>query len=29
MKENQIPMSSDPDPIKILTNESTIALWNK
>lgn len=29
MKEHTIPMSPDPNPIKILTDESTIALWNK
>lgn len=25
---NQIPMSAEPDPVKILTNESVIATWN-
>jgi len=29
MKDNAVPMSPDPNPIKILTDESTIALWNK
>lgn len=29
MKDHTIPMSPDPNPIKILTDESTIALWNK
>jgi dynein heavy chain len=29
MKENKIPMSAVPDPVKLLTDESTIAKWNK
>ena len=28
-KTNNIPCSPNPDPVKILTDESTIALWNK
>ncbi len=27
--ENKIPISPDVNPIKILTDEATIALWNK
>lgn len=29
IKDNNIPASPDPNPLKILTDESTIALWNK
>jgi dynein heavy chain, axonemal len=29
IKDSQIPASADPNPVKILTEESTIALWNK
>lgn len=29
IRENQIPISAKPDPVSILTNESTIATWNK
>lgn len=30
MKEKNIPMSENVEnPVKIMTNESTIALWNK
>jgi dynein heavy chain, axonemal len=29
MRDNQVPMSAEPDPVKILTNESIIAVWNK
>ncbi len=28
-KSYKIPMSDNPDPVKILTEESTIAKWNK
>lgn len=27
--EKKIPMSADPNPVKLLTDDSTIALWNK
>jgi len=27
--EAKVPMSADPNPVKILTAESVIALWNK
>lgn len=29
IKENAVPVSEDPNPVKIMTPESTIALWNK
>jgi len=29
MRENNVPMSPDPAPVKILTPESIAALWNK
>jgi dynein heavy chain len=29
IKENHIPVSPDPNPVKILTPESVIALWSK
>lgn len=29
IKDNNIPVSEDPNPVKILTPESTMALWNK
>ncbi len=29
IKENHVPVSPDPNPVKILTAESVIALWNK
>jgi dynein heavy chain len=29
IRDTQIPVSADPNPVKILTEESTIALWNK
>jgi dynein heavy chain len=28
-KTNKIPMSDNPDPVKILTDEATVAKWNK
>jgi len=28
MHENKIPMSSNADPVKLLTDESTVAKWN-
>lgn len=27
--EKKIPMSADPNPVKLLTDDSTVALWNK
>lgn len=29
LKDANIPMSPDPNPVKILTSESIAALWNK
>lgn len=29
LKTNNIPMSSDLDPVRLLTDESTAARWNK
>lgn len=29
VQQNQIPISPNPMPVKLLTDESTIAQWNK
>lgn len=29
IKENKIPLSDGADPVKLLTDESTIAKWNQ
>jgi dynein heavy chain len=29
IKDNKIPVSADPSPVKILTPESVVALWSK
>ena len=28
MKDQKVPMSASSDPVKILTDESTVAKWN-
>lgn len=29
IRENKVPVSADPNPVKILTPESVVALWSK
>ena len=29
LNQKKVPMSDDPNPVKILNDESTIAVWNK
>lgn len=29
IKDNKVPVSFDPNPVKILTPESVVALWSK
>ena len=29
IRDNHVPVSADPNPVKILTPESVIALWSK